>query len=254
MLDYPRYPRTPVLHCAGFVRRGTDSEIPATIATMTDDLTPREVARELGVTVRTVQRWIADGRLPSSRVGSTGAGVAFVALERGGCAARCRTVPTDPTLLIANRGEIAVRVARTAHGAGDPRDRRPRARRARPDGTDESHEIGSTSTPSDPGGGAPLGRRRDPSGYGFLAENAAFAASVAAAGLAWVGPPAGGDRRHGRQGRRTAARGRTRRAGRAGLRRSGAGRRDPVRRGRAHRLSRCSSSRAPAVAARACAW
>ena len=36
---------------------------------MTDELTPREVARELGVTVRTVQRWIAAGRLPATRVG-----------------------------------------------------------------------------------------------------------------------------------------------------------------------------------------
>ena len=34
---------------------------------MTDDaLTPRQVADQLGVTVRTVQRWISDGRLPPS--------------------------------------------------------------------------------------------------------------------------------------------------------------------------------------------
>jgi excisionase family DNA binding protein len=32
-------------------------------------LTPREVAAELGVTVRTVQRWIAEGRLAAERVG-----------------------------------------------------------------------------------------------------------------------------------------------------------------------------------------
>ena len=37
---------------------------------MPDELTPRQVADELGVTVRTVQRWIADGRLPSTRIGS----------------------------------------------------------------------------------------------------------------------------------------------------------------------------------------
>ncbi|MGH2488190.1 MAG: helix-turn-helix domain-containing protein, partial [Candidatus Limnocylindria bacterium] len=36
---------------------------------MRDELTPREVAQELGVTVRTVQRWIATGRLSGSRVG-----------------------------------------------------------------------------------------------------------------------------------------------------------------------------------------
>ena len=37
---------------------------------MTDEtLTPRQVSEELGVTVRTVQRWVADGRLPATRVG-----------------------------------------------------------------------------------------------------------------------------------------------------------------------------------------
>ncbi|MGH9369604.1 MAG: acetyl-CoA carboxylase biotin carboxylase subunit [Thermoanaerobaculia bacterium] len=103
-------------------------------------------------------------------------------------------------LLIANRGEIAVRVARTARemgietvavysdsdagafhvgqmpravslGAGPARDTYlsiPRLlEAAREAGADAVHP-----------------------GYGFLAENAAFARSVEAAGLTWVGPPA----------------------------------------------------------------
>ncbi len=37
---------------------------------MADELlTPREVADALGVTPRTVQRWVATGRLPATRVG-----------------------------------------------------------------------------------------------------------------------------------------------------------------------------------------
>ena len=36
---------------------------------MTDELTPRQVAEALGVTPRTVQRWIATGRLAATRVG-----------------------------------------------------------------------------------------------------------------------------------------------------------------------------------------
>jgi len=95
------------------------------------------------------------------------------------------------TLLIANRGEIAVRIARTArrmgirvigvHVAGE----RP------PEGA-EAHPIGSYLD------GAELlavahrtGADAIHPGYGFLAENAAFARAVAEAGIAWVGPPAG---------------------------------------------------------------
>ncbi|MDH5243345.1 MAG: helix-turn-helix domain-containing protein, partial [Chloroflexota bacterium] len=36
---------------------------------MTDDLSPSEVARRLGTSPRTVQRWIASGQLPARRVG-----------------------------------------------------------------------------------------------------------------------------------------------------------------------------------------
>ncbi len=49
-----------------------------------DDLTPRQVAERLGVTVRTVQRWISNGRLPAHRVGGSVPGVALVARRAGG--------------------------------------------------------------------------------------------------------------------------------------------------------------------------
>jgi acetyl-CoA/propionyl-CoA carboxylase biotin carboxyl carrier protein len=154
-----------------------------------DALTPRQVADELGVTVRTVQRWIADGRLDATRVGSR------VRVSRSSLAsvtARPATGRAAPitSLLIANRGEIAVRIARTArrmgirvigvHVAGE----RP------PDGSDEAHTIGSYL---DGGELIEVARRAGASavhpGYGFLAENPAFARAVTDAGRAWVGPP-----------------------------------------------------------------
>ncbi|MGH2445654.1 MAG: biotin carboxylase N-terminal domain-containing protein [Candidatus Limnocylindria bacterium] len=151
-------------------------------------LTPRQVAAELNVTVRTVQRWIADGRLPATRVGSR----VRVSRSSLGGVADPAPIATNPVrrLLIANRGEIAVRVARTARrmgiraiGVHGP-DERP------PDGLDEAHEIGSYL---DPDALLSVARRSGADaihpGYGFLAESAAFSRAVAAAGMRWVGPP-----------------------------------------------------------------
>jgi acetyl/propionyl-CoA carboxylase alpha subunit len=110
------------------------------------------------------------------------------------------TVTRIKRLLVANRGEIAVRVFRTAHAMG----------------------IATVAVHSDPDAQAafvraadvavPLGGRTPAEsylradaiveaalrsgadavhpGYGFLSENAEFAAAVVDAGLIWVGPPA----------------------------------------------------------------
>ncbi len=157
---------------------------------MPDDLTPRQVADELGVTVRTVQRWIADGRLPATRIGSR---VRVSRSSLSAVAEGARATPAGPirTLLVANRGEIAARVARTAHRLGmrvvgiHAPDDRP------PDSVDESHEVSGYLE------GAAIiavaqraGADAIHPGYGFLAENPDFARAVTTAGLRWVGPPA----------------------------------------------------------------
>ena len=157
---------------------------------MSDELSPRDVAAELGVTVRTVQRWITSGRLPATRVGSR-VRVSRSSLANVTDAGATGVERAIRTLLIANRGEIAVRIARTARRMGirvvgvHAADERP------PDGMDATHEIGSYLD------GAELlavARRSGADaihpGYGFLAENPAFARAVTGAGIAWIGPPA----------------------------------------------------------------
>ena len=157
---------------------------------MTDEtLTPREVAEELGVTVRTVQRWVADGRLPARRVGGR------VHVSRSSLSlvadASPRPGPGIRAVLIANRGEIVQRIVRTARGLGirtigvHPPDERA------PDGVDLALPIpgyldaDAIITAARAGGADAIHP-----GYGFLAENPSFAEAVAHAGLAWVGPPA----------------------------------------------------------------
>ncbi|MDQ2935357.1 MAG: helix-turn-helix domain-containing protein [Chloroflexota bacterium] len=147
-----------------------------------EDLTPRQVAERLGVTVRTVQRWISSGQLPAHRVG-----------------ARLRVSPSslgEPaahpirSLLIANRGEIAARIARTARRLGLRTVAVHTADEQPPDGMDmavriEGYLEGDALIDAAHRSGADAVHP----GYGFLAENAAFAQAVIDAGLVWVGPP-----------------------------------------------------------------
>ena len=105
------------------------------------------------------------------------------------------------TVLVANRGEIALRVFRAARALGlrtvavvAPDDTGSLHARS----ADETVEIASYLH-SEEHIRAALRSGADAihPGYGFLAENADFAEAVAAAGLTWIGPPAEALRRGG---------------------------------------------------------
>ena len=106
-------------------------------------------------------------------------------------------------MLVANRGEIALRVFRAARGLGlgavavvAPDDGGSLHARS----ADETVEIASYLHPEEHIRAArAAGADAIHPGYGFLAENGDFAEAVEAAGLTWVGPPpgalrAGGDK------------------------------------------------------------
>ena len=108
------------------------------------------------------------------------------------------TATTAKTVLIANRGEIAVRIARAARDLGI----RSVAVFSEPDNgalhtsvADEAYALpGSTGSqtymniPALLDIAARVGADYVHPGYGFLSENADFARAVADAGLTWIGP------------------------------------------------------------------
>src|SRR4029079_3818142 len=159
---------------------------------MRDEVSPSEYARRVGSTTRSVQRWIALGKLPARRVGGRWR-VAFGALDAVGIPGDARVgkislvpaLPLAPSrgirrLFIANRGEIARRIRRTAERLGieviEPVTVGPGAL----DLLDVDAVVDVAGTD---------GAEAVHPGFGFLAENADFAAAVEAAGMLWVGPP-----------------------------------------------------------------
>ena len=149
---------------------------------MADELSPRQAAERLGATTRTVQRWIATGRLPARRVGGRWR-VAYDAIDAfSGTPGKSSPATPIRTLFVSNRGEIAVRIGRTClrlgvtavipvtdgPGALDLLDADAVVAAARDAGADALHP-----------------------GFGFLAESADFAEAVIAAGIRWVGPSPG---------------------------------------------------------------
>jgi excisionase family DNA binding protein len=158
---------------------------------MTEELRPSQAAARIGATTRSVQRWIATGRLPARRIGgrwrvASDALDAFVAGEAGDSGHAPRGPVTTPRadpirrVFIANRGEIAIRIARTCRELGIV------AIVPTTDGPTglDLLDIGAVVD-------AALVAEADAihPGFGFLAENAAFAEAAVTAGIRWIGPP-----------------------------------------------------------------
>ena len=151
---------------------------------MTDELSPAAAARRIGATTRSVQRWIAAGKLPARRVGGRWR-VASDALD----AFQAPAAPAEEgssqhaairSVFIANRGEIARRIRRTADRLGI---------RAIVPATDGPTALDLLDVAAVVGSAQASGADAVHPGFGFLAENAEFAAAVLDAGLRWIGPP-----------------------------------------------------------------
>jgi 3-methylcrotonyl-CoA carboxylase alpha subunit len=159
-----------------------------------DAIGPGEAARRLGVSTRTVQRWLREGRLPQVKVGSHVKVLASALPRDAGDSPATDVARKIGRLLVANRGELVVRIARTCRQLGIRSLGLVAEDQARAWWTGAVHEIvplDGTYLDGDAVIAAALAAGADAihPGYGFLAENADFAESVIAAGLIWIGPP-----------------------------------------------------------------
>ena len=145
---------------------------------MAEELAPSEVAKRLGTSTRTVQRWIERGVLPARRVGGRWR-VAFDAFDALSVQPSAESRPIR-SLFIANRGEIARQITRTCDRLG--------IRTVVPD-TDGPSALDLLDADAVVAAARASGADAVHPGFGFLAENADFAERVGAAGLTWVGPP-----------------------------------------------------------------
>ncbi len=156
---------------------------------MSDAVGPGEAARRLGISTRTVQRWLREGRLPAVRVGAH-TKVLASALP-GGRLSNGRIT----RLLVANRGELVVRIARTCRRLGIASLALVAQDQARAWWTRAADEVVPLIDATYLDAAAVLDAARAARadalhpGYGFLAENPDFAQAVIDAGLIWVGPP-----------------------------------------------------------------
>jgi acetyl-CoA/propionyl-CoA carboxylase, biotin carboxylase, biotin carboxyl carrier protein len=161
---------------------------------MPPELSPSQAAERIGATTRSVQRWIATGRLPARRVGGRWrvASDALDAFVQSSSAegepplgpARARTDERQAVirrLFIANRGEIANRITRTCDSLGITAVVPPTDGPAALDLLDVAAVVSAARSAA---------ADAVHPGFGFLAENAAFAEAVDAAGMRWIGPPA----------------------------------------------------------------
>ena len=163
---------------------------------MPDELTSSQAAARIGATTRSVQRWITAGRLPARRVGGRWRVAidvldAFAARPPEGARRGGPPAPSPRAIrsvFIANRGEIAARIARTCRTLGIE----PIAPL-----TDGPVRLDLLDAPAVIDAAVENGADAVHPGYGFLAENADFADAVVGAGLIWIGPPAEAIRRMG---------------------------------------------------------
>ena len=159
---------------------------------------PGEAARRLGVSPRTIQRWLRDGRLPAVRVGSRlrATVVAVDAMRAPLDASVEARQPFEPLqrILVANRGELVPRIARTCSRLGvvsvalvaSDQEGAWWTRSA-----DEQVPLAGSYLDAEAilDAAHRAGVDAIHPGYGFLAEQPAFAEAVLAAGLTWIGPP-----------------------------------------------------------------